>query len=191
MPKPTKGAAAIAGTKPNAAQETTSSTTPAGGIDLNKLTPEQLAALQKQLKATKKVSKDDHKKRFEIIDGMLKTKVTEDNIKDGEKVGEFKYTTRDIINALDSDGLIKDKIAEDWDQVEIKKVQARKQFLEKKRDEKGNLVFPEGTFGYKASAGAGFALTPVRVAAWFDTAENVAKLTPEQRATILKTLGAK
>lgn len=192
MPKPTKtGAATPAASSTPSTETESNSTTPAGGVDLSKLTPEQLAALQKQLKEVKKVSKDDHKKRFALIDEMLKTKFTkEDKLGEGDKIGDFKYTTREIVNALDADGLIKDKITENWDQIEIKKIQARKQHLEKATDKAGKLILPEGSVGYKPSAGVGFMLTPVRVVSWFTT-DNIAKLTTEQRATVLKSLGAK
>lgn len=175
MAKPTKQAPA-AQTAPSApAAQKTKAATPvapiAGGVDISKLTPEQLANLQKQLKARKNETKGSKEERFKIIDGMLQDKV--------EGTNEFRFTTRDILNKLRENNLV-DVTATDAD--EIKKIQARKQHLEKKTDEKGNLVHPEGTFGYKQSA-TGFIMTTDRIAAWF-TEENVAKLTDAQRKAI-------
>lgn len=150
-------------------------------IDISKLTPEQLAALQKQLKATKKVDSGKAKERFAIIDTMLQEK-DEDN-------GGFKHTTRDILNRLVKEELIKPAGSED-EQNEIKKIQARKQFLEKKRDEKGELVYPDGTFGYKPSSALGFQMTAAKCVEWF-TPEHVATMTDAQKDTVIRALSAK
>lgn len=188
--KTTKGAAATtagtAGTAGTAAQPADT-----GDIDLSKLTPEQLAALQKQLKLKKKETAGDTTERFNIIDALLKEKVVKGDEKAGEKAGEFKYTTRDILNRLVDNNLIADKSDPKWDQIEIKKIQARKQFLEKKRKKDGTLEHPEGTFGYRVSAGQGFSLTPVRIEAWFQNADNLKGLTLAQKASIAKAIGAK
>ena len=166
----------------NMAKETkTSEGAASEGLDLSKLTPEQLQSLQKQLKERKANTTGKTKERFLIIDTMLAEK--------DDKEG-FKWTTRDIINKLAENNLV-DQTVPKWDQIEIKKVQARKQHLEKLTDEKGKLVHPEGKFGYKASAGVGFAMTPVTVSNWFAKAENVAKLTGDQRNAIVKALGSK
>jgi len=149
------------------------------GIDLSKLTPEQLASLQKQLKAKKKEKSGKKEERFHIIDTMLAEKE--------EGSDEFKHTTRDIMNALVKNDLV-DTTEPDFDTVEIKKIQARKQFLEKKTDEKGNLVHPKGSFGYKASGGGFGVLTASRIATWFSVPANVAQLTPTQTAAILAVL---
>ena len=159
------------------AKPTAPAAAPAEAIDISKLTPEQLASLQKQLKAKKAESSGNSKERFVIIDGMLQQK---------DESGGFKFTTRDIMNALVKENLITTNGSED-EQNEIKKIQARKQFLEKKRDEKGQLVYPEGTFGYKTSALAGFKLGATKVTEWF-TPENVATLTPAQKDTILRAV---
>jgi hypothetical protein len=170
MAKITKGAAAPK-------TETASAASTVEAIDISKLTPEQLASLQKQLKATKKVTNEKSKERFTIIDAMLVEK---------DEAGAFKHTTRDILNVLQSEKLVVTNCAED-EQNEIKKIQARKQFLEKRRDEKGELISPEGTYGYKASSAMGFKLSGQKVTDWF-TPENVATLTEAQSSAILKAL---
>lgn len=142
----------------------------AGGVDISSLTPEQLVNLQKQLKERKKGSKADKVERFTVIDGMLKDK---------DEKGEFRWTTRDIMNRLRENKLA-DETSSDSD--EIKKIQARKQHLEKKTDEKGKLVYAAGTFGYKTSS-SGFMLTPEKIASWFTT-DNVAKLSATAKQTI-------
>jgi hypothetical protein len=157
------------------------------GIDITKLTPEQLAALQKQIKEKKKAASGDSTERFKIIDSMLATKVTTENQKDGEVLGEFKYTTRDIFNKLDENNLV-DKTVPKYDQNEIKKIQARKQALEKKRNEKGELVHPEDSFGYRKSEGFGFAVTPVKLVEFFKDAAKVKTLTAADRAVVLNAL---
>lgn len=153
-----------------------------GGLDLSKLTPEQLQSLQKQLKERKQNTTGKTKERFLIIDTMLAEKSA-----DGK---EFKWTTRDIANKLAENNLV-DQTVPKWDQIEIKKIQARKQHLEKLTDEAGKLVHGTGKFGYKASAGAGFAMTPVSMTNWFSNADNVKKLTGDQRNAILAALGTK
>jgi hypothetical protein len=147
------------------------------GIDISKLTPEQLQALQKQMKAKGKELRGKKDERFSIIDTMLKEK---------DSSGEFKHTTRDIMNALDAKGLV-NRTVDKWDQVEIKKIQARKQFLEKATDEKGKLVHPEGTFGYKASAALGF-VSATSVEKFFTDPAKVKTLTDAQRKVILAAL---
>jgi len=175
MAKPTK----TAGTTPGATGSTesdqkTKAVAPIqGGVDISKLTPEQLLNLQKQLKARKAEKGGDKKERFALIDSMLQEK--------DETSGEFKYTTRDILNNLRKQNL-SDPASEDSE--EIKKIQARKQHLEKKTDEKGQLVHAAGTFGYK-QASTGFIMTPERIANWF-TAENVAKLSAAQKQAVAK-----
>ncbi len=172
MAKPTKTAGGAAASTESTQKENKVAPIQ-GGVDISKLTPEQLLNLQKQLKARKAEKSGDKKERFEMIDSMLQAKSEDGN--------EFKYTTRDILNNLRKNGL-SDPASEDSE--EIKKIQARKQHLEKKTDEKGNLVYAKGTFGYKAAA-TGFILTPERIASWF-TAENVAKLTAAQKAAVNK-----
>lgn len=149
-------------------------------LDISKLTPAQLAQLQKQLKEKKKAAtggKEGSVERFKIIDTMLQEK----------KDGEFIYTTRDIANSLVSNNLV-DTTDSDHITREIKKIQARKQFLEKKRNEKGELVHPENTFGYKASDHVGFALGPDRVTKFFVEEDGASKLSPEQKKKILAQL---
>jgi urease gamma subunit len=174
--KPGKSAPAAAATK---APQATPTPTPAGGIDLAKLTPEQLASLQKQLKEKKNEKKGRKDERFAIIDTMLKEKE-----EDGKS---FKHTTRDILNVLEKEDLI-DTTPEDYDKIEIKKIQARKQHLEKLTDEKGALVHPKNSFGYKVSAGFGFVVTAAKVEEFFKDAEKVKTLTAGQREVIAEAL---
>jgi hypothetical protein len=143
-------------------------------VDINSLTPAQLAALQKQLKERKKETAGKSEERFAIVDKMLQEK---------DKDKNFVNTTRDICNALKTANLV-DTTIPGWDTVEIKKIQARKQFLEKKTDEKGKLVYPEGTFGYKPAEGGTFAMSPVKVTTWFQNKDNVAKLDADQLTVI-------
>lgn len=163
MSKGNIGTPPQAQTKPEPAK----TTKVASPIDISKLSPDQLKGLRSQLKEQAKESSTTKDARFVIIDTMLTEK---------DEKGEFTHTTRDIINRCNDEGLLKKGFD---DQVEIKKVQARKQFLEKKTDEKGNLVKPAGTFGYKKAEGA-FGLTPTRIVGWFDNPENVGKLSNEQ-----------
>lgn len=151
------------------------------GIDITKLTPEQLKALRSQLKEVKKQTTGKKDERFKIIDDMLKEKT-----EDGKG---FKHSTRDILNVLVKEKLV-DTTVPDYDSAEIKKIQARKQFLEKKTDEKGNLVYPKNTFGYRPSDHAGFALKPSRITEWLADDDNVKLLSAEQKATIVKKLQA-
>lgn len=161
---------------------TKASTAPADtGIDLSKLTPEQLRALQKQLKSNKSPALAEHKdERFNIIDTMLKEK-NED--------GSFKWTTRQIFERLEENDLT-DKADADSGKNEIKKIQARKQFLEKKRDKQGNLVYTPNTFGYKPAEGGFGALRVDTVTNWFSNVDNVNKLTPDQKKAIAVALAA-
>lgn len=147
------------------------------GLDLAKLTPAQLSALQKQLKEKSKVVLGKKDERFAIIDRMLAEK----------KDGQFVNTTRNILDALLAYNLV-DTTPEDYDQIEIKKIQARKQHLEKKTDEKAQLVYPVGTFGYKASEGGAFQLGAVRIVKWLNTPENIKTLTPDDKASIIAAL---
>jgi len=167
-------------TAKNKAPETQEAAKPSSGIDLASLTPEQLSALQKQLKEKSKEVRGKHKERFTIIDQMLTEK---------DEEGKFKHTTRDILNVLVQEKLVNDT-GEKWDQVEIKKIQARKQFLEKSTGKDGELLHPEGTFGYKASTMMGFGATANSVAKFFEDATKVATLTGDQRNAILAALGS-
>jgi hypothetical protein len=153
-------------------------------LDISKLSAEQLKQLKAQLNAQRKTVNDKRGGRYAITDAMLKEK---------DENGGFKHTTGDILAALqaksDETGvpttLTKDERAE-W----LKKIQTRKQYLEKLTDEAGNLVHAEGTFGYKPSAGGFTALTPDRVVDWLLDDANVEKLTPADRKAILKALKA-
>lgn len=148
-------------------------------LDITKLTPAQLAQLQAQLKAKSKVVGSKKELRFGTIDKMLKEK---------DEAGGFRHTTREIFNALVAADCV-DTTLPDHGKVEIKKIQARKQFLEKRTNEKGELIDPKGTYGYKASEAAGFTVTPAKVVLFFQDADQVALLTGEQRAAVLEALG--
>lgn len=152
---------------------------PGNVIDLSKLTAEQLIQLQKQLKAKKKEVSGKKDERFNIIDTMLAEK--------DEDSGEHKWTTRDIVTKLAENNLI-DTTAPDYYKNEIKKVQARKQFLEKQTDKEGKLVAQPGTYGYKPSSFSGFSLGPEKVVEFFQDENKVATLTGDQRNIILKAL---
>lgn len=151
-----------------------------GIIDISKLTPEQLASLQKQLKATKKAANSNNEERFKLMETMLREKDDEDG---------FIHTTRDILNALIAEKLVVATTTHDQ-QEEIKKIQARKQFLSKKRDEKGELVYPENTFGYKPSGLFGFKMNYEKMIEWLTIPENLATLTDEQKDNLTNAIGA-
>ncbi len=155
-------------------------------IDLTKLSSAQLKALKDQLKEKSKEVVSERKQRFEVIDRMLQEK---------DEDGNFVHTTREIAEAL-AEARLTDTSAEDWHSEEIKKIQARKQFLEKKTDEKGELVYPEGTFGYKKSAtgggGLGFSASKVKIETIlaFFKSDRVSELSEEQKAEIVAKLNA-
>jgi ribosomal protein L10 len=173
--------------------ETTSETTEsvetkvqAPVLDLTKLSSAQLKALRDQLKEKSKETVNSRKQRFELIDKLLSEK---------DEDGNFLHTTREIAEAL-AEAQLTDTTQEDWHSEEIKKIQARKQFLEKKTDEKGELVHPEGTFGYKKTAtgggGLGFSASKVKletILAFFKS-DRVAELNDEQKAEIISKLNA-
>jgi hypothetical protein len=108
-------------------------------ITLAQLTPEQLVALKTELKTQKKAKSSNRGTWVFTVDKCLQEK---------ELDGTFKNTTADILQAL--------QIAKVWDgnerEVELKKVQTRKQQLVKK-DEANKLIY-----GYKASE-HGFGMT--------------------------------
>ena len=173
-------ATATAGTAPSTKTPVAAPAAPQAdaGVDISKLTPAQLAALQKQLKEKGKGFRENKDKRFELIDGMLQEKDAD---------GSFKNSTRDILNKL-VEGKLVDTTVPDYDKVEIKKIQARKQFLEKKTDEAGKLVHPAGTLGYKPSEFSGFTISNTKVAQWFNEPKHVATLTADERKSILAAL---
>ena len=114
-------------------------------IDITQLTSEQLAAIQAQLKEAAKARKAERGSRMSIIEDMLRAK---------DEHGSFVYSTRDIAMALSEQGLgLSEDELEDKDAMaqEIRRIQAKKQHLERLTDKAGNLVHAEGTFGYKPS----------------------------------------
>jgi len=132
-------------------------------ITLDQLTPEQLAQLSKQLKATSTAKRKGAKDRWPIVDTMLATK-------DGDG---FKYTTAEIVAALQDKGMLDKTLAPEARAEALKMVQTRKQKLEKMRTKEGALVHPEGKFGYKPSAHGVGPLTVERIVAWVSTASQV------------------
>lgn len=153
-------------------------TAPEAALDITKLTPAQIRGLQKQLKEKSKEFSGKKDERFALIDEKLKEKDAD---------GNFKNTTRDIVVAM-VDAKLVDTTDPDYDTREIKKIQARKQGLEKKTDKAGALVHPPGTFGYKKSEHMGFGPRPDSVVKFFDDPDSVAKLSGEQREKIIAAL---
>ena len=161
-------------------------------LDITKLSSEQLAAIQKQLQERNKAQSANRGERSEIMVAMLKEK---------DENGEFINTTRDIAFKLAENGLcailtkdnFNDEAMKAEVEKEIRKVQAKKQQLEKATNEKGELVHPEGTFGYKSSpkGGAanlsGKAVKAETVVGFFESGR-VSELTKEQIALIKKSL---
>lgn len=150
-------------------------------VNISDLTVEQLAALKAQLKAQAKANGANLKERNAIIDRML----TE---KDGT---EFRHTTADILAALQTAKIVEATLAKveraEW----LKKIQTRKQLLEKQANEDGTPKYAKGTFGYKASAHVIGALTPDRVVDWLMDDAHVATLTASDRKAIIKALSTK
>ena len=113
-------------------------------ISLAELTQDQLASLKAQLKTAKKARSSTRGVWVEMVDTALKAM----------DASGFVNTTADILAKL--------QVAGAWDgterDVELKKVQTRKQLLQKKPE----LV---GKVGYKVSA-TGFVLTTDRVIAY-------------------------
>lgn len=149
-------------------------------INIATLTPAQLAELKKQFSAQRKVVADGRADRYTIIDRMLA---------DTEQPGVWRHTTSDILVALQTEPkcqvptVLSAEDRAEW----LKKIQTRKQHLEKLTDEAGALVHGKGKFGYKPSAG-GFTLTPDRVVDWLMSDENVATLSKADKAAILKAM---
>lgn len=149
-------------------------------IDITKLTPAQLAEVQKQLAAQRAADKPQREKRYAIIDKMLQEK-------DGDA---FKHTTADILGALQTAKLVSADLNKhdrgEW----LKKIQTRKQHLEKlvhaDGPNKGQLVYAKGTLGYKPSAGGIGALTADRVIDWL--IEHSAELSKADKDGIIKAL---
>lgn len=139
-------------------------------IDLNALTPEQLLKLTKQLAERRKADKGDHKQWVIIVDAMLRER-------DGEG---FKYTTSDILAATVAKGIVP---ASADRPIQLKRIQTRKQLLEKQRDDKGNLV-NEGKVGYKASANSFGVLDGAKIVAWLSVTANTELLTVAQATAI-------
>lgn len=147
-------------------------------IDLSKLTDEQMTQIRAQLKAQRATLADGRAERYTIIDRMLVEK---------DDTG-FKNTTADIRAALVTAKLIPAHQQNPEDMKEwLKKIQTRKQHLEKETNDDGTLKYAKGTFGYKLSAG-GFTLTPDRVIDWLMDEGNLARLSAADRKAILKAV---
>lgn len=170
----------------------TTATKPAENVlDVTQLTPAQLKALQKQLSEHKAAASSNREERNNVIYEMITEK---------DENGEFVNTTRDIAKTLADNGLCEFLTSENFDsedmkeevQKEIRKIQARKQLLEKKTDEKGELVYPEGTFGYKSGGVGNSTLSASKVKVEtivaFFTQGRATELTDEQSQAILEAV---
>lgn len=121
-------------------------------ISLDQLTPEQIATLKSLVKTEAKAARPDRKTWNPIVDAMLQ-----------EREGDgFRWTTAQILERLQQEKVVKPSLATPERESEIKKIQTRKQLLERKRDRDGKLLF---TVGYKPSAN-GVTITLDRVLLW-------------------------
>jgi hypothetical protein len=140
-------------------------------IDIAKLTPEQVLALSRAIKAKSKARSGDPKARATVIDAMLQ-----------EREGDgFKHTTADILSALQSKAIVSSALTADERAVEIKKIQTRKQLLVGKGTTDAEVAALKLKYGYKVSAN-GFMITADRIVAWLTDA------TPADKAIIRKAL---
>lgn len=144
-------------------------------LDIASLTPDQLAKLQRQLKEHKKATAIDHESWVTIVDKMLHEK---------DETG-FRWTTADILSTVQNKGIVPPTIDADRRAQEIKRIQTRKQLLEKKRDDKGNLMHD---VGYKPSTNAFGPLTAERVMEWLMVPANLEAMTPTQVEACMKQL---
>jgi hypothetical protein len=154
------------------APKITQATTPA--FDLASLTPAQLATLQHQLHDKTKADRGDRTQWNTLVDSMLQEKVD----------GSFAHTTGDILAALQAKGVTKPTPEKEGYATEIKRIQTRKQLLEKQRDKAGHLLKPEGTYGYKASANSFGPMNKAKILAWLAVAANIETLTPAEATVI-------
>jgi hypothetical protein len=146
----------------------------APAFDLASLTAEQLAKLTKQLAEKRKADRGDHESWKTIVDTMLK-----------EREGDgFKHTTSDILAAVQAKAIVPttcDRPAQ------LKRIQTRKQQLERMRDDKGNLIW-DGKVGYKQSANSFGPMDGAKVVAWLSVPANVELLTVAQADAITKAV---
>lgn len=161
---------------------TTKVTTPAAKaqpttptVDLALLTTEQITKLQAQLKAAQKADRGDHKVWVEIVDAMLKER-------DGEG---FKHTTSDILSALQAKAVVSSTINDDSRKMHLKRIQTRKQLLEKQTDKAGNAPL-KGKVGYKPSTNAFGPLNCDKVIIWLES--NPEAITVAQAESITKLI---
>lgn len=165
----------------------------AAPIDVTQLTPAQLKALQKQLSEHKAVASSHREERNNVIYEMTTEK---------DEDGNFVNSTQDIAKVLCDNGLCEFLTTENFGsedmkeevQKEVRKIQARKQLLEKKTDEKGELVYPEGTFGYKSAGGgnSNLSASKIKVATvlGFFTTGRATELTDEQKTQVIEAINA-
>lgn len=146
-------------------------------IDLSGLNTEQLKALRSDLLKLNKTDKSALEKRNSIIDSMLQ-------VKDAD--GSFKHTTMDIVAKLQEAKIVPTTLAKGDRQEWLKRVQTRKQLLERQTNEDGTLKHKPGTFGYKSSGTFGNILTAERVTDWI--IENAEQLSATEKAAIIKSL---
>lgn len=145
------------------------------GVDLAQLTPAQILQLTKQLREARKHDLGDHETWLTVVDPMLH-----------ETEGEgFRYTTSDILAAVQAKGVVPMQISSDTRIMQIKRIQTRKQLLEKKRGEDGK---PLHKVGYKPSANSFGPLDAVKIVAWLDVPANLESVTVAQAEAIAKAI---
>lgn len=157
--------------KKNTATQTPTAATAQPTIDLAALTPAQIAQLAKQLKEQKKADAGDHDQWVKVVDAMLHE----------SDANGFKHTTSDILAACQAKAIIPMTISEDGRKAQIKRIQTRKQLLEKKPEHKGKV-------GYKVSSHSFGPLTKDKILDWFALPANVEALTPSEQAAIVKAM---
>lgn len=147
-------------------------------ISLDQLTPEQLAQLKTAMRADRKARMGDRKPWNAIVDVMLQ-----------EREGDgFKHTTADILAKLQAQKQESASLSTADRIIVIKKIQTRKQLLEKKRDESGKLLYQ---VGYKPSAN-GLMMSVDRILAYLKTASAVDQdAVHASLATLIKARKAK
>jgi len=125
--------------------------TTASLIKLENLTAEQLASLHGQISAKRKLVRAGSGSRNAVIDPMLH---------ETNDLGHV-HTTADIVVALQAKSLLPKELSKTDHAVEIKKIQTRKQLLQRKGDT---------SVGYRASATGFGPLTVERVLTWLESA---------------------
>lgn len=144
---------------------------PAPMLDISKLTPAQIQALQKQLKLERKAQLGDHSQWVTIVDAML-------HETDGDG---FKWTTADILAAVQAKAIVSTTLDAEQRNMQIKRIQTRKQLLEKKKDDKGNA---QHKVGYKPSTNSFGPMDATKIVAWLSVPANQEAITVKQAEAI-------